>query len=224
MSFVVAEECLALGLRAGAAVLRNVRVEAESTELSTQVASAVAAIRGRLSDSHAVWSLPEVVGFQEVLRKVGVNPRREQPSVGRLLTFALQRGTLPAINNLVDAYNLVSARTLCSLGAHDLDQIALPVTLRLLSGAESFTPLGSDQAVVVAAGEFGYVDAAGRVLCRLDIRQADFSKVTPATRNALLIVEGTPAHPVELLRQALDEAVALVTRHCGGTAEIVALP
>jgi DNA/RNA-binding domain of Phe-tRNA-synthetase-like protein len=224
MSFMVADECLALGLRAGAVVLRDVGVETQNAELSAEIVSEVAALRARLSDSREVWSLPEVVGFQEVLRKVGVNPRREQPSVARLLSFALQRGTLPAINTLVDAYNLVSARTLCSLGAHDLDLIALPVALRLLSGAESFTPLGSDRAVVVAAGAFGYVDAAGRVLCRLDVRQADFSKVTPATRNALLIVEGTTAHAPQSLRRALDEAVALVTRYCGGTAEVVALP
>src|SRR5207302_3962958 len=115
----------------------------------------------------------------------------------------------------------VSVRSLCSLGAHDIDRITLPVSLRILTGSESFTPLGGDRAVPVSAGEFGYVDAAGRVLCRLDILQADFSKVTPATRNALLIIEGTATHSAEAIRKAFDEAVALITRHCGGTAEIL---
>ena len=73
-------------------------------------------------------------------------------------------------------------------------------------------------------GEFGYVDAQGRVLCRLDLLQADFSKVTAQTVNALLIVEGTAAHDAEVLRRGFAEAVELVTRHCGGTAEVVALP
>ena len=48
--------------------------------------------------------------------------------------------------------------------------------------------------------------------------------VTTATANVLLIVEGTAAHPPEALRQAFADVAALVTRHCGGTAEVVALP
>src|SRR5262249_39646434 len=141
-----------------------------------------------------VRSAPEVAHFQELLRKAGVNPRREQPSLERLLTFALKRGDLPAVNNLVDAYNLVSVRSGCSLGAHDLDRITLPVTLRLLDGTESFVPLGRDGPEKVVSGEYGYVDGANRVLCRLDILQAEFSKVTADSRNVLLIVEGTAAH------------------------------
>jgi DNA/RNA-binding domain of Phe-tRNA-synthetase-like protein len=224
MNFIVAKDCSALGLRAGAVVFRDVRVVPASAELRAEIAREVEAIRGRFKDSGEVWLLSEVIGFQEVLRKVGVNPRREQPSVGRLLTFALERRDLPIINSLVDAYNLVSVRTLCSLGSHDLDRITLPVALRLFSGAERFTPLGSDRETTITPGEFGYVDASGRVMCRLDVRQADFSKVTSATRNALLIIEGTIATPPETLGQAFDEAIALITRHCGGTAEVVCCP
>jgi DNA/RNA-binding domain of Phe-tRNA-synthetase-like protein len=224
MSFVVAEECRALGLRAEAVVFRNVHVGAASPALRAEILHEAARIRARFADAQAVRAAPEVGHFQELLRRVGVNPRKDQPSIERLLAFALRRGDLPAINGLVDAYNLASVRTLCSLGAHDLDTLALPVSLRLLTGRETFTPLGRDEAVPVVPGEFGYVDARDRVLCRLDILQAEFSKVTPATGNALLIVEGTAAHTPEVLRQALDEAVERVTRECGGTAEVVAWP
>src|SRR3954451_12211637 len=135
MDFVVAEECVALGLRAGAVVFRDVRVEPSCPALRAAIALAVAEIRGRFRDAQEVRSLPEVVAYQAILRKVGVNPRREQPSVERLLTFALKRGDLPAINSLVDAYNLVSVRSLCSLGAHDIDRITLPVSLHMLTGS-----------------------------------------------------------------------------------------
>jgi DNA/RNA-binding domain of Phe-tRNA-synthetase-like protein len=224
MSFVVAEECVRLGLRAGAVIFRGVRVGPASAELRAAVAREVQAVRARFADGAAVRAAPEVAGFAELLRRVGMNPRRDQPSVERLLGLALKRGDLPVINSLVDAYNLVSVRTLCSLGAHDLDALALPVTLRLLSGAESFTPLGGDAPVPVTPGEYGYVDGRGRVLCRLDVLQAEFSKVTEQTTNALLIVEGTAAHAPAALRQALAEAVEEVRRWCGGTAEVVAQP
>src|SRR5205814_3554155 len=133
---------------------------AASPELRAEIVREVETIRKRFADPAAIRATPEVASFAEVLKKVGVNPRRDQPSVERLLTFALKRGDLPTINSLVDAYNLVSVRTLCSLGAHDLDTLTLPVALRMLTGSEPFTPLGSSTEMPVRAGEFGYVDGA----------------------------------------------------------------
>ena len=222
MNFLVSDDCLRLGLRVGAIIFRNVHLVSTDPALRWEIAQEVQAIRSRFADAAAVRSTPEVVRFQEILRRAGVNPRREQPSVERLLAGALKRGDLPAINSLVDAYNLISVRSCCSLGAHDLDRIALPVSLRLLTGSETFTPLGREAPVLVVAGEYAYVDAQNRVLCRLDILQADFSKVTTATTNVLLIVEGTAEHPADVLRQAIADVVQTVTRYCGGTAEIIA--
>lgn len=224
MDFMVSAECIRLGLRAGAVVFRGVATAPAAESLRQAIDQEARRVQVELAQPNAIRSLPEVMSFHEVLRKVGVNPRREQSSVERLLGFALKRGTLPAINSLVDAYNLVSIRSRCSLGAHDLDLIRLPVLLRRLTGRESFTPLGSDRPQPVKAGEYGYVDAADRLLCRLDILQADFSKVTERTVNAILIIEGTSYHSPEHLRRTFAEAIELVTRHCGGTADIVAWP
>ena len=224
MTFRVAKECYDFGLRAGAIIFRNVHISDASPALRAEVASAVEAVRGRFADQAAARACPEVVAYHDILRAAGANPRREQPSVERLLTQALKRGHLPVVNNLVDAYNVMSLRSLCSLGAHDLDTLALPVELRLLTGSETFTPLGRDQQQAVSPGQFGYVDARSRVLCRLDVVQAEFSKVTADTRNALLIVEGNNTHPAEFLGQVLRETIELVTRYCGGSGQIASLP
>src|SRR5579862_4189172 len=144
MSFVVTEGCFDLGLRAGAIIFRNVKVGTTSPALLAEIETEIQRIRSRFDSVEAVRTAAEVLHFQTLLRRVGVNPRREQPSVERLLTSALKRGRLPAINSLVDAYNLVSIRSCCSLGAHDLDRLALPISLRILAGNEVFTPLGSD--------------------------------------------------------------------------------
>lgn len=222
--FTVSEECSQLGLRAGAIVFRGVRVAAAPQELRAEIAEAARQVKATYADANAVRSSAEVTAYHDILRRVGVNPRKLQNSVDRLLNYALKRGDLPVINSLVDAYNLVSIRTACSLGAHDLDRIATPVSLRLLTGQETFRPLGGETPVAVVAGEFGYVDAANRLLCRLDVLQADFSKVTDASRNVMLIVEGTVKHSGETMRRACEEAVELVTRYCGGTAEVIATP
>jgi DNA/RNA-binding domain of Phe-tRNA-synthetase-like protein len=224
VNFIVAEECIQLGLRAGAILFRNVQVGPASSALGSEIAAEAKAIRAKFANPEAVRAHPAVIGFREILRKVGINPRKQQPSVERLLTFLLKRGELPAVNSLVNAYNLVSVRSLCSLGAHDCDTVASPVALRLLTGREAFTPLGRDTEMSIAAGEYGYVDARDRVLCRLDILQADFSKVTTGTVNALLIIEGTTAHTPAVLRQAFADAIDAVTRYCGGTAEVICSP
>jgi DNA/RNA-binding domain of Phe-tRNA-synthetase-like protein len=224
MSFSVSDACLQLGLRAGAIIFRNVRVTAAGPDLRTEIAREVELIRASYPGLQAIRSIPEVAGFRELLWRVHVSPRKEPPSIERLLTFILKRRDLPAINNLVDAYNLVSVRTMCSLGAHDLDRIALPLELRLLTGREMFTPLRRSIATPVVAGEYGYVDARDRVLCRLDLLQAEFSKVTEATTNALVIVEGTKVHTLDALGEAFAETIGVLTRYCGGTAEMVAIP
>ncbi len=224
MLFGVADKCLNLGLRAGAIVFREVSIGPASPELRAEISREATLVGRRFADVAAIRTSAEIQPFHELLRKVGANPRRDQNSVERLLTFAFKKGDLPAINSLVDAYNLVSLRSGLSLGAHDLDRIALPVRLRLLCGQETFVPLGASEPATVAAGEFGYMDGQGRLLCRLDVVQADFSKVTGATRNVLLIVEGTACHSSDLLSQTVEEVIATVTRHCGGTTEVAAWP
>ena len=163
-----------------------------------------------------------MVELHSIFRKVGVNPRRLQPSCERLVQLALKRGAIPAINNLVDTYNLVSLRWNCSLGAHDLDRLAPPVQLRILKGDEAFVPLGSRKPEPFGRGEFGYVDAENRLICRLDVRQADFSKITPETGNVLLIVGATQAPDPGDVDRILAETVDRVTEACGGRGRILA--
>ncbi len=202
MTFVVAKDCLRLGLRAGAMIFRDLRVAPSASTQRAEIAKEAASVRSRYPNLAALRADPLVAGFHAVSRQVGVHPKTDRCSLEKLLAYAFKRGDLPQINNLVDAYNLVSIRTSCSLGAHDLDKITLPVSLRLLDGSD--------------------VDAANRLLCRLDVLQADFSKVTEATVNALVIVEGTTAHGAQLMRQAFADLAEVVTRYCGGAGDVIA--
>lgn len=219
--FRVAPECLQLGLRAAGVVLRGVAIGPSPAWLRSEIAAEIERIQSRYSTPAEIRAVPEIVRLHEIHKAVGAKPRRSPPSVDRLFQLALKKEDLPAINNLVDAYNLMSLRFLGSLGAHDLDRIAPPVELRLLAGDEPFVPLGQTDPAAVPPGEFGYVDAENRLLCRLDVVQADFSKVTRETSNALLIVEVTTAHTEGARGKLLEATVALVGRVCGGTAEVI---
>jgi DNA/RNA-binding domain of Phe-tRNA-synthetase-like protein len=222
--FSVSPECLDLGLRAGAIVFRGVSIAVASDELKAQIAEEVRTLRGRFANMSEVRSLPELKKLDEILQKVGVKPRRYPPSTQKLIEYALKRESLPTVNNFVDAYNLVSLRTRYSLGAHDLERVALPIDLRLLRGGETFRPLGSAEDSSVTVGEFAYVDADQRVICRLDSLQADFSKVTLNTADIILIIEGTTSHPLQHIEQMFADTMGTVLRHCGGRVETVVLP
>ena len=138
--------------------------------------------------------------------------------------MAHKRGALPSINNLVDVYNLISLRWKCSLGAHDMDRLSLPIQFRILEGTENFIPLGNVDRDSCNEGEFGYVDSENRLICRLDVRQAEFSKITPKTTNVLLIVGGTTVQRKTEMEEIFDEAIARISEVCGGDSQIVHFP
>ena len=217
--FEVNDECHRLDLRAGAIVFRDVTVQPSSSALRDEIQAAAQRIQNEFSSAADIRALPELAKLHEIFRSVGVKPREHPPSTDSLLRYALKRGDLPSINNLVDTYNLVSIRTRLSLGAHDVDRLTLPVRLQVFPHEKAFVPLGNTEEQIVGAGEFGYIDAADRVLCRLDARQADFSKVTATTQNVLLIVEGTVTHGAALLSEAMAEVERNVLKQCGGSVQ-----
>ena len=224
MIFRVARGCRRLGLRAGAIVFREVRVAASPPELRAAAGAEVDRLRGRFPDRRSALGTRELVAFRQIYDAIGVSRTKARPSLERLLGLALERRALPAINTVVDVYNLLSIRRLCSVGAHDVDTLALPVTLTLARGGETYVPLGDGEPETLARGEFVYLDAESRVICRLDVRQADFSKVTERTRRVLMIIEGTTAHDAGALEAAFEEAVQLMTTYCGASAETMILP
>ena len=215
---LVTKECLDLGLRAEAIVFRDVTVGDSPPPLRARMRSAALDLRRRFVDAASLRGSTELRAFADSYRSAGVNPRRQQPGCERLAEFAWKRGELPAINSLVDAYNMVSVRWLLSLGAHDLRAVSLPIRLTIVPGDMTFTPLGTSASGSVGPGEFAYVDDGGRVICRLDVIQAEFSKVTAATTGVVVIVEGTSSHDGAAFSAARTELVELIGEFCGGSA------
>jgi DNA/RNA-binding domain of Phe-tRNA-synthetase-like protein len=222
--FQISDECVALGLLAGVIMLRDVAIAESPATLRRAIQSSADEVRRRFNGVAAIRDAPEVQAFRRIYEAVGVNPARHAPACERLLEMVWKRRDLPRINTLVDLYNMVSVEGLLSLGAHDLEAVALPIHLRIASRDESFAPLGSYGGGDVRRGEFAYFDARQRVVCRLDLVQAEFSKITARTSGAVLIVEGTRAHDRQIFEKASHALMKLASDYCGGTAEIVSWP
>ena len=157
-----------------------------------------------------------LAGFRSLHQRVNVSNRKNIASPENLLSFLLQRRQIPHINLLVDIYNLVSIKSKLALGAHDIKHISGAVHLRLTNGGEIFWPLGSDKLKPVGVGEYAYVDDSNEILCRLETRQVEKTKVTLETTECFYIIQGSSASDAHYLKAVAEELITLTKRFCGG--------
>ena len=125
-----------------------------------------------------------------------------------MIDFILEKGSLPTINTFVDIYNVISACSGISMGAHDMDEIIGNPKLQVIDQDSNFRMIGFPADVTARKGEYCYTDDAG-ILCRLDIKQCERTKVTESTGNVLLIFQGNGNLPEsELIKgcEMFDEA------------------
>jgi len=113
----------------------------------------------------------------------------------------------------------VALQKCLSIGAHDLDKIKGDVSMKMANGSEKYTPLGAGSHAKVNAGEFACMDGE-KVICRMDIRQCEETKITEATKNVFIYVQGNSATSEGYLLNALKQACENIVRFCGGSCRI----
>jgi DNA/RNA-binding domain of Phe-tRNA-synthetase-like protein len=164
---------------------------------------------------------PILEGFNILHDRTGVKRRKNIPASENLIKLLKKNRGMFYINQAVDIYNLISLESKLALGAHNIDRADGNITLRFTDGSERFVPIGQSEPIPVAAHEYSYCDDANEVLCRLEIRQVEKTKVDEEAQNVFYIVQGNDATPDELLRETAQRIIDLTTRYCGGRGEII---
>jgi DNA/RNA-binding domain of Phe-tRNA-synthetase-like protein len=163
---------------------------------------------------------PRIAPWREAYRKFGVTPKRATSSIENLLRRVLKGEAVRPVNPLVDLYNVVSLRHLLPAGGEDLRSVEGPVRLTFAAPAEPpVVLLGEAEARPPHPGEVIYKDAVGTLCRRWNWKEADRTKLTPETTDALLVLEALPPAGADDVERALADLVALVTRFCGGRVE-----
>ena len=162
---------------------------------------------------------PVLKGFEELHAAVSSKAQKLVSAPAGLLSFYRNRGDIPRINGIVDVYNAVSISTGIAVGAHDLKHVEGDIALRLTKGDENFHPLGSQTPGRVSAGEYAYVDGRGDILCRLEVRQGDKTKITPESSDVFFIVQGHASADPAVTQNAAKDLIAACTEIFGGTVE-----
>ena len=163
----------------------------------------------------ALRAQPTLSAYRDLHARFGVTAPDLVPSPESLFEALFRHGGLRAINPIVDVYNVVALKRRLSCGAHSLAALNGEIRLRITHGNESFMPLGAKKAQIVPAGEYAYVDGDGRIVCRLECRQAVHSAVTTKTRDVVIIVQGNAAIPVNDVEHACTEIEELCGRYIG---------
>jgi len=215
IQFTMSDEVRNLGVRGAYAVLTNLKNQKSHPEFELYRAELVKKLSQEL-DENFIGTDPVLEGFRQLHQAVGRSNRRYPASPESLISLFQRAHKIPAINLLVDIYNCISLETRLALGAHDIAHIEGNVTLRLTDGSEKFLPLGQSEVEPVGAREYCYIDDSNDVLCRLEFKQVEKTKVTEKTSACFFIIQGNKQTSREYLEQALKRLVELTTLYCGG--------
>jgi DNA/RNA-binding domain of Phe-tRNA-synthetase-like protein len=174
---------------------------------------AQAEIRARIIlDGRAPEDVPQVAGWRAAYRAFGAKPQRTRPSVEALLR-RLDAG-LPRIDRLPGAYNAVSIANLVPVGGEDLDQYQGPARLVQATGDEDFDTMAHGEPAVEhpKPGEVIWRDDAGVTCRQWNWRQCTRTRITPATTNAIFIIDGLAALGPDGLTAAGNDLASSVIR------------
>lgn len=164
---------------------------------------------------------PILEGFNILHDNTGVRRRKNIPASENLIRLLKKRQDMVYINKAVDIYNLISMDSKLALGAHNMDRVDGNVTLRFTDGTERFVPIGQSEPQPVRPHEYSYCDDSNEILCHLEIRQVEKTKVDENTTNIFYIVQGNEATTDELLEETAERIIRSTEQFCGGTGKVI---
>lgn len=169
--------------------------------------------RDRLGDTSPA-EIPSLAAWRSTFSGFGVKPTQYRNAAEALLRRLTKHGDVPSINSMVDMANMISLRYQLPVAVFDQDSVAGVTTVRLASGDEHFTDLGTDAVSHPEPGEVVFVDDDGVVSARRWCwRQSAQSAAGSSTVEALITVEGQHAEALSDVTQATDDLMDLLSRH-----------
>lgn len=212
------------GVLVGCVEARGLDNRTPRLELVAALRRAESAARERLG-SGPLAEHERIAPWRAAYRAFGAKPSKYRSSLESLLRRVASGQALPTVNPLVDLYNRVSLDHLLPAGGEDLGAIVGTVRLRLAGEDEPAVELlGDPEPKRPEPGEVVYADDVGTVCRRWNWREAARTRLTPDTRDALLVLEALPPAGHPELEAALADLAASVAAVLGGTASRTILP
>lgn len=215
MDFYVEQRVLDLGLKIKFVVINGIDNTKESDYLSSHLDHLIEEYKDFDLEGNQV-----LAGFHKIHEKGNISKRKNIPASENLIRLLKENNRIYHINSLVDIYNTISIESKLCLGAHDIDKTSGNVTLRFHSGNENYNPIGDNTSHKVKLNEYSYIDDDNDILCRLEVRQVEKTKVTEESKNVFYIVEGNEETNDEYLNDVCNKIISVTTSTLGGSGYI----
>jgi DNA/RNA-binding domain of Phe-tRNA-synthetase-like protein len=199
------------------ATIDGVRVAPSDARFNTLEQEVATEIRQRIA-LEQLKDHPVVRRYRDFYwRDLGIDPTKVRPAGEALVRRVLQGSQLYRINNVVDAYNLASLRTLLAFGVFDSNVLAPPLTIRFAQPGESFLGIAMRDFIALTGRELLLTDTQA-IVCVHPYRDANRSKVTPQTTRLLMMTGGVPDLDDATAEAGLRVAIDYIISVAGGTA------
>ncbi len=208
ISFTIDEDVKNLGINAFGAVIKGVKVKKKHEGLE------------KFKKSVQISQESEIIdAYKDLYRAVGAGV---DSSIEYLNRIVQENKRLPTINTVVDSYNLIIVKRHINAGAHDLKKIIGNPRLKIITSEDkqTYIPLGQNNEEKIKSGEFACVDDK-HVLCRLDVKQGEHTKIDESTKNVFVYVQGNSKTIDGSLKDALKEICEDIVKFCGGTYQFI---
>ncbi|MFC1804065.1 methionine--tRNA ligase [Thermoproteota archaeon] len=212
INFEMNKKIARLGVDVKLAVIEGTEIKKSNNELDKLKKQLAEQIKEIELDGN-----PIVDAYDEIYKKFKVDVEN---SAVHLIRLVKEKGSFPSINTAVDSYNIISAKKQISAGLHDLDNIKGTIKLAVTRGNELYIPLGEKEPVKVQPGKFAMIDDE-KVLCWLDVKQGQHTKIGLDSKNLMLYVQGNKETTGLYLEEALEEMCELITKYSQGTYRLV---
>ena len=155
-------------------------------------------------------TIPQIAAMRSAYKALGKDPSRYRGSAEALLRRVLSGKGLYQINGVVDINNLISLESLNPAGTYDVENITLPIELRIGAAGESYKGIGKDLINIESLPVFA--DAAGPF--GSPTSDSERAMVTLQTQKVLMIVFSFTGP--QRLEHWVSRASEVLRRYCGG--------
>lgn len=162
-----------------------------------------------------------IKAFQKFYKDLGLGAKAGYPAVENLYRRFAKDKYIPRINNVVDASNKVSVRSLIPGGVFDADQIKGDLVLRFSRSGEEYRPLGGG--IESLSEGIAVISDDEKILNLFPYRDSIYPKITSKTQNVIVLADKVDGVEIKETKMAAEGIAELLDHVAGGKAGKVSM-
>ncbi|HBB03070.1 MAG: arginyl-tRNA synthetase, arginyl-tRNA synthetase [Candidatus Peregrinibacteria bacterium GW2011_GWF2_38_29] len=162
---------------------------------------------------------PKIAIWRKYLSDFGADITKHIPLLERIFK-SFSKSDVIFYSTLENLLNYASAKYEMPVWGIDTEELCGDLEILFASGTEPFVIRNSAKLFHAEQGEVVYKDRAGVIARMWNTYESERTAIMPFSKNVCVFVENAGALDMEKLRIATKEIAGVITKYCGGSAEI----